>query len=73
MGDRAQNMNYQPSCWGVYYNLLDQGIPGLDWQWDYAAGQSVSEFAAANLPPVQEPFSVWLVGCPTQVKISLAT
>ncbi|MFZ1265202.1 MAG: RHS repeat-associated core domain-containing protein, partial [Anaerolineae bacterium] len=48
VGDRAQNMNYQPSCWGVYYNLLDQGIPGLDWQWDYATGQSVDEFAAAN-------------------------
>ncbi len=32
----------------MYYGLLDQGIPGLDWQWDYGLGISIEAFASAN-------------------------
>ena len=47
-GDRAENLAYQSGCWSVYYSLLDQGIPGLDWQWDYGLGITVEAFADLN-------------------------
>lgn len=46
--DRLNNLLHQTQCWAIYYSLTDQGIPGLDWQWDYTLGSSVSQWAAAN-------------------------